>query len=592
MDNLDIAKIFEEVADLLDVENENPFRVRAYRNAARTLESLEQPVASLIASAPAAERAAVLAELPAIGKDLAGKILEILQTGDLGLRKELATEVPQSVAELVRIGGVGPKRARQIWEELGVTTVEALEEAARSGALQNLHGIGPRLQAQILKGCTEHKARARRCLLFEADAQARALLSHLQGAPGLLHLEVAGSYRRRQETVGDLDLLATAEAGHALAERFVSYPEFREILARGDTKCAAVLRSGLQVDLRIVPPESAGAALQYFTGSKAHGIAVRTRAQQQGFKLNEYGLFRGARRIAGRTEEEVYRALGLAFIPPELREDRGEIAAAEAKELPRLVSRDDLRGDLHMHTRYSDGQNTVREMALCCQALGYKYLAITDHTQSLRVAGGIDAASFRRQAREIDALRSELQNLAILKGAEVDILADGMLDLDDSALAELDLVLVSIHSRFKMSKEDMTARVLRALRNPRVHIFTHPTGRLLGRREPYAIDMLQVVRAARDLGVWLEVNSQPERLDLTDLHIRMARDEGAKLCISTDAHRTQELCNMGYGVDQARRGWCRKEDVVNTLPLAAFKKLLAARAPRKTPHTVSPSASL
>lgn len=577
MENLDIARIFEEVADLLDVENENPFRIRAYRNAARTLESLGQPVASLVAGKPATEQVAILSALPGVGKDLANKILEILKTGDLGLRKELLGKVPESVTELVRIAGVGPKRARQIYEELGITTVEELEQAAQNGLLRSLRGIGPRLEAQIRKGCAEHKARAKRCLLFEADMQVRPLIAHLQATEGVLRIEVAGSYRRRQETVGDIDLLAMAQTGHQVAERFVSYPEFREILAHGDTKCAAVLRSGLQVDLRIVPPKSAGAALHYFTGSKAHSIAMRTLAQQQGFKLNEYGVFKKSQWIAGRTEDEVYRAVGLPFIPPELREDRGEIAAAATGTLPQLISQQDLRGDLHMHTRDSDGAHSIREMALACQALGYEYMAITDHTQAVRVAGGLDAAGFRRQAREIDALRSELQHLVILKGAEVDILQDGRLDLDDDALDALDLVLVSIHSRFQMNEAEMTARVLRALRNPRVHVLSHPTGRLLGRREPYAIDMLQLVRAAHDLGVCLEVNSQPERLDLSDIHIRMAKDEGAKLIINTDAHRTHELHYIGYGIDQARRGWCQKEDVANTLPFSALRELLHAR---------------
>lgn len=577
MDNLDIARIFEEVADLLDVQEENPFRIRAYRTAAKTLASLSKPISALVSTGSPAERRDALAELPGIGKDLAGKILEIMETGDLGLRKELGTQVPGSVAEFAHLPGVGPKRAQRLYHELGVTTRAGLSQAARSGQLQRLPGFGPKLQAQILKGCMEQKVRSQRFSLREADSHARSLIAHLQGTPGLRSVEVAGSYRRRQETVGDLDLLATTTQGPEVAERFLGYPGFREILARGESKCMAVLRAGMQVDLRIVPPESAGAALLYFTGGKAHSIALRTRAIEQGLKLSEYGLFRGARQIAGRTEEEIYQALGLPWISPELREDHGELEAAEVGRLPRLITRDDLRGDLHLHTRYSDGANSVGEMVKAARSLGYEYVAITDHTQAVRVAGGLDAAGFRKQAREIDLLRRQVKDLYIFKGAEVDILQDGSLDLDEDTLARLDVVLVSIHSRFNMTEQKMTERVLRALRHPRVHVFTHPTGRLLDRREPYAIDVVQIARAARDLGVLLEVNGQPDRLDLRDLHIRMAREAGARLVVSSDAHRTQDLGNVGYGIDQARRGWCLPEDVANTYPLAEFRQLLSAR---------------
>ena len=399
----------------------------------------------------------------------------------------------------------------------------------------------------------------------------------MKKAPGIQRIETAGSYRRRAETVGDIDILVTAKKAGPVAERFVAYPDVTQVLAQGDTRSSVVLRSGLQVDLRVVPDALYGAALYYFTGSKAHNVAVRTEAVRRKLKINEYGVFRGQRRIAGRTEEDVFKAMRLAWIPPELRENRGEIAAAAEGRLPKLVTVKDIRGDLQMHTTYTDGKQTLAEMAEACRARGYEYIAVTDHSKAVRVAGGLAATDFRRQYKEIDALQKTLKGLTLLKSAEVDILDDGKLDLEEGILAEMDVVVVSVHSKFNISRADMTRRIVQAIQRPRVNILAHPTGRLLGRREPYQVDMEEVVKAACDHGVMLEMNAQPHRLDLNDAYAFMAREAGVKLVVSTDAHRVAELDHMRHGVDQARRGWCEKKDIANTLPLSKFRKLLQKR---------------
>lgn len=570
MENPDIARIFSEVADLLEIQGAVVFRVRAYRNAARIVETLPAPAESILRE----KGEAALVALPGIGKDLAGKIREIVETGTLGLLEELRRQLPAGLVQIMRLPGVGPKRARLLYDMLGIQTLEQLEQAARDGQLQRVKGFGPTLQANILKGIADEKLRSTRHRLAEAEAYVKPFVAYLQAAPGLRQIEVAGSYRRRQETVGDIDILVSATRPRAVADRFVSYPEVRDVLAHGDTRCSVVLRSGLQVDLRSVPAASYGAALYYFTGSKAHNIAARTIAVKKKLKLNEYGVYRGARRVAGRTEPEVLEAIGLPWIPPELRENRGEIEAAQRNALPDLVELADIRGDLQMHTTATDGRATLAEMVEACRRKGYEYVAITDHSKAVRVAGGLDSAGFRRQFREIERLQRTITGLRILKSAEVDILDDGRLDLDEGTLREMDVVVVSVHSKFNMAREQMTARIVKALRHPRAHILGHPTGRLILRREPYPVDMETLVKAARDYGVLLEINAQPDRLDLSDVHAQMAREAGVKLVISTDAHRVEELDAMRYGVDQARRGWCTKADVANTYPLDRFLALL------------------
>ncbi|MBZ5558021.1 MAG: DNA polymerase/3'-5' exonuclease PolX [Acidobacteriia bacterium] len=569
MENIQIAKTFEEVADLLEIQGANPFRVRAYRNAARTIGTLATPIESLLKNDGHA-----LEELPGIGADLAGKIARVCRTGELPLLTQLTHKTPGSLVAMLRIPGVGPKRARLIYEKLGVKTLAQLEKAARAGRLSELRGMGKTLERTILQGIEQDKAHVARVPLAEAEAYVRPLVEMLRSTPGVEHLDVAGSFRRRSETVGDVDILVASRHAPAVAKAFLGYRDVARVLAHGDTKCSVVLRSGLQVDLRIVARSSYGSALHYFTGSKPHNIAIRLLGVKRHLKINEYGVFRGTKQIGGRTEAEVFDAVGLPWIPPELRENRGEIEAARARHLPRLVELADLRGDLQMHTDATDGKNTLAEMVAACEARGYEYIAITDHSKAVRVAGGLTKAGFHAQSRAIDAARKHVSKLVVLKGAEVDILDDGSLDLDDATLGELDVVVVSVHSRFNMSKAEMTRRIVRALQHPRVHILGHPTGRLIGKREPYPVDMAEIIKAARDHGVLLEINAQPDRLDLNDLHIHMARQAGVRLVISTDAHRIQELDWARHGVDQARRGWCEAKDVANTSRATAFRKLL------------------
>ncbi len=573
MENIQIAKTFEEVADLLEIQGANPFRVRAYRNAARTIGTLGTPVETMLKNDGHA-----LEELPGIGTDLAGKITKICRTGELPLLTQLTRKTPESLVAMLRIPGVGPKRAKLVYKKLGVKTLAQLEKAARTGRLSTLRGMGKALEHSILRGIDQHKAHVARVPLADAEAYVRPLVELLRSTPGVDQIECAGSLRRRAETVGDVDILAASSRPAAVADAFLGYADIKQVLARGATKCSIRLRSGLQVDLRIVPRASYGAALHYFTGSKAHNIAVRLLGVKRNLKINEYGVFRGTRQIGGRMEAEVFEAVGLPWIAPELRETRGEIEAARARRLPRLIEIGDIRGDLQIHTDATDGRNTLAEMVAASEARGYEYVAITDHSKAVRVAGGLTKAGFHKQARAIEAMRKHLARLVVFRGAEVDILDDGSLDLDDDVLAEFDLVIAAVHSKFNMTRTEMTRRIVRALQHPRVHILAHPTGRLIGKREPYPVDMAEIVKVARDYGVLLEINAQPDRLDLNDLHIQMARQAGVKLVISTDAHRTQELDCMRYGVDQARRGWCTAGDIANTAHVAAFRKTISGKS--------------
>ncbi len=568
MENIDYARVFEEIADLLEIQGANPFRVRAYRNGARTLETLSQPIESLLK-----DEKARLEDLPAIGKDLAAKIRELYETGKLDSLEELKKEVPGTLIEIMHIPGLGPKRARQLWEGLKITTLAELEEAARDGRLDELPGFGKTLESRIIKGIEDLKARGQRFKLSDADTYVRPLVDHLKKSKGLVDLEVAGSYRRRCETVGDIDLLATTGDGTSIMDDFVGYAEVSEVLAKGSTKSSVRLRGGLQVDLRLVDRESYGAAMVYFTGSKAHNIVIRGIGRERGLKINEYGVFEGDRLVCGATEAEVFEAVDLPWIPPELREDRGEVEAAREGRLPTIIELGDLRGDLQMHSTYSDGKNSVEEMVAACRERGYKYMAITDHSPALAMTG-VKEADFSRQYEEIDKLQAKHQDIRILRSAEVDILADGSLDLSDDLLDRMDVVVISVHSRFNLTRAEMTRRITRAMQHPRAHILAHPTGRLINRREPYPVDVEELVKVASDYGVMLELNAQPHRLDLRDFHLQMAREAGVKIVISTDAHRVGELDYMRYGVDQARRGWLEKSDVANTFPLKRFLKLL------------------
>jgi DNA polymerase (family 10) len=567
VENIDIARIFDEIADLLEIQGGNPFRVRAYHTAARTIQALAIPAASLACEGR-------LDELPGIGADLAEKICTILETGTLPLLQELTAKTPEGLVAMLRIPGLGPKRARLIYDALGIETVDALEEAAKSGRLGKLRGIKQTTARKILQGIADLRGRAGRWRLAEADAYLQPLLAYLKQSPAVKQLEVAGSHRRRKETVGDIDILVVSSRPRAAITRFVEYPRVKQVQAEGPTRSAVTLDCGLQVDLRVVPAASFGSALYYFTGSKSHNIAVRALALKRGLKINEYGVFKGTRRIGGRTEEEVFRAVKLPWIPPELREACGEIEAAQKGTLPTLIELTDIRGDLQLHTTYTDGVNDLGEMIEAARARRYAYVAITDHTKAVRVASGLTRGQLHRQFKEIDRLQKRFSDITILKGAEVDILDDGTLDLDDDTLAELDIVVAAVHSKFALSRAAMTKRIVRALRHRHVQILAHPTGRLIGSREPYALDFDEVIKAASDHGVALEINAQPERLDLNEVDARAAHEAGVRLVINTDAHRVEELNCMRYGVDQARRAWCQAHHVLNTLPLAELRAAL------------------
>ncbi|MGA8033060.1 MAG: DNA polymerase/3'-5' exonuclease PolX [Casimicrobiaceae bacterium] len=568
LQNLLIATALDEIADRLEIQDANPFRVRAYRNAARTIGEFQRDLKSVL------ERGDALPRLPGIGADLAGKIRDLALTGHCDLLDHLRTEMPASITELLKVPGLGPKRVRTLWHDLGVETPEQVLRAARDGRIEALHGFGQKTQRSIELAVAAQLSKERRIKLAVAAEYADALVNWMRRIPGVDRVVVAGSFRRMRETVGDLDVLATGADGRAIVERFLAYPEVEQTMARGSTRASVRLRGGLQVDLRVVPAESFGAALLYFTGSKAHNIALRRLGQARGLKINEYGVFKGARRIAGTTEESVYAAVSLPFISPELREDRGEIEAARSGRLPALVELRDLRGDLHVHTDATDGRNSLEEMVEAAGALGFEYVAITEHSRRQTMSHGLDPPRLARQGAAIEALNRRLRGIRVLRGIEVDILDDGTLDLPDDALAPLDIVVAAVHSRFDLSRARQTRRILNALDHPHVSVLAHPSGRLIGEREPYDVDMLQVLRKAKATGVHLELNAHPERLDLTDTWCRMCRDEGVRVAIDSDAHRTQEYANLRFGIGQARRGWLGRSDVLNTRPLSELLPLL------------------
>jgi DNA polymerase (family 10) len=581
MDNAAIARVLEEVADVLEIRNENPFRIRAYRNAVRTIQVQTTPLARMLAEGKP------LTGLPGIGKEMANHVREMVETGTLGYRDELIAEVPRSLIELMRLPGVGPKKAKKLWDELRICSVDELEAAAKEGRIAGVAGFGEKTQQKILAGIQDFRRHSTRMLISDAEQFVEPLLEWLRMAPGLERLEVAGSYRRRSETVGDIDLLAVANNPAAVMEHFRQHAWIEKVSMSGDTRASVTLGSGLQVDLRAVAPESYGAALVYFTGSKEHNVKLRRRAVERGLRISEYGVFRidpekgeedPGEWIAGREEEDVYAAVGLAWVPPEMREDRGEIEAAvlnkKRHKLPRLITQEDIRGDLHMHSTWSDGRESIEEMVTACAARGYEYMVISDHSKVLAMTNGLDAVRLREQWKEIDEVRARHPEIKILRSMEVDILADGSLDLEDEMLAGLDIVLVSLHSRFDLPEDQQTARVLRALEHPEVNVFCHPTARLINRRRPVEMDMDTVLRRAAELGVAVELNSNPHRLDLRDSHLMLARELGCKVVISTDSHRTRELDLMRYGIEQARRAWLEPENVLNTLPYEELMRAL------------------
>jgi len=560
MRNKELADIFTQIGDILEIVGENPFKVRAYRRVALLLENMPEEIERVYAEGR-------LEELPGIGEGIAKKIRELLETGKLKYFEELKAQIPEGLTELLKIPEVGPKTVQLLWKELGVTNIEELKKALDSGRIRELPGMGAKKEENIRHGLELMMQGEGRMLLGQAYPLARAIVEQLKEKAPVIQISPAGSLRRMKETVGDIDILVTSKKAGEVMEVFVNLPEVREVIACGDTKSSVRISGNLQVDVRVVDEECFGAALMYFTGSKQHNIHLRGIANERGLKISEYGVFRmdNNERIAGLTEEEVYATLDLPYIEPELREDRGEIEAAYEGRLPRLVRMGDIKGDFHVHSKYSDGSSSMEEIAQAALERGYEFVAICDHSQSLKVAGGVSREDKLRQIEEIKRLNEKFEGkIRILAGAEVDILQDGSLDYDDELLAQLDVVVAAIHTAFKLDEKTQTERIVRAMRHPYVHIIAHPTGRLLNMREEYPLDIGRVLEVARETGTALEINAFPDRLDLNDVNCRAAKMEGVVLALGTDAHHIIQLDTMIYGVATARRGWIEPEDLLNT----------------------------
>ncbi len=562
MENVEIARVFSEMADLEEILGGDPFRIRSWRRVVRALEGLPERAETML-------REDRLLTVPGIGKGTASRIQEIVETGDCESHRALMARLPMGLLEVIRIPGVGPKSAKLFYETLDITDVDLLEAAAMEGRIRVLEGMGAKKEENILKGIRQYRLSQGRFKLTKAYPYAEEIAAALAQVPQVRKVDLAGSVRRRKETVGDLDILVASTEPEPVMEVFVSLPGVDEVILQGETKTSLRLKSGIQVDLRVLEPESYGAALHYFTGSKQHNIAIRDRGKRRGLKISEYGVFRDADGVpvGGANEEDVFEAVGLPYIPPELREDRGEIEAAERGELPDLIEEGDLRGDLHCHTNDTDGAHSVRQMAEAAAERGYEYLAITNHSKAVTVARGMNEERLLPHIEEIDRVNATLEGITLLKGIEVDILADGSLDLEAELLRKLDVVVASIHSYMAMPRNEMTSRIVRAFDTGLVSIFAHPTGRLLTERPPYEVDMEEVMKAAQRTGVCLELNAFPDRLDLSDVHCRLAREMGVPVVISTDAHNTQHLPLIRFGVYTARRGWLEKQHVLNTLSL-------------------------
>lgn len=572
MDNKSVATILYETADLMEIQGEDSFRIRSYRRAAEAIESLPQAISELV---PDRKK---LLEIPGIGKGMADNLEEIFKKGKLQVHSELLKKYKPTILELMKIQGMGPKTLALIWDAFQVSDVAGVEKLARAGKLRGLPRMSEKTEQKLLKAIENYRRVSGRFRLDQAAELAQKLTEHLSGAAGVEKITPAGSLRRGRETVGDLDLLVTGKAStnvkqrEALIKKILAFPGISEVLAKGENKVSFKLHSGMQVDIRLLAPESFGAALMYFTGSKSHNVALRQRALTLGYTLNEYALARvkDEKRVAGKTEAEIYGKLGLDYIPPEMRESQGEIEAAEEHALPGLIAEEDIRGDVHMHTTTTDGRNSIEEMAEAARARGYAYIAITDHSKNLAMANGLDDKRAVEHIHKIRAADEKMEGIHILAGIEVDILAEGDLDLSDSVLEQMDVVVASVHSHFQQEPAQMTERLLRAVSNPNTSILGHPTGRLLLRREAYGFDLQAVLKAAARQGVAMELNAFPDRLDLCDVHLRMAKAQACKVVINTDSHHTSHLANLRYGVLQARRAWLTPADVLNTLPPQQF----------------------
>lgn len=572
MVNKELASLFSKIALYLEIDDV-PFKPQAYERAAGVLEALSESVADIYKR----EGRKGLDAIPSVGKGMAEKIEEYLKTGKIQEYEKLRKKTPVDIEELTRIEGVGPKMVRDLYKHLKIRTLEDLEKAARAGRVRKLPHFGEKTEQNILQGIEFVKRSKGRWLLGKIYPYVEDLVGKLQASPLITRAVAAGSIRRMKETIGDVDILITTKKPEKAVEYFLSLVSYEKIWGKGSTKVSVRTQEGFDIDMRVLPEEVFGAGLQYFTGSKEHNVRLRTYAASRRYKLSEYGLFRGKKRIACKTEEEVYKALGMAYIEPELREDQGEIDSALSEKLPKVISYDSLKGDLQVQTDWTDGEHSIEEMANAAKSFGLEYIAITDHTQSVRVAGGSDEKKLLRQMAEIDRVRKRISGITILKGAEVDIRKDGSLDIADEVLAKLDVVGVSIHYSLKMSKKEMTARALRAIRNPHVDIFFHPTNRLINERQPYEIDMEAIVKEAVKTDTILEIDAHPERLDLKDEHIRMAVEFGAKFSIDSDAHHKSDFEFLKYGVAQARRGWAEREDIVNAYPLGKMLAFLKGR---------------
>ncbi len=573
MINLDIARIFDEIADILEVKGDNPFRVRAYRRAARTIETLTQDLKVI------AERGGVdeLKKIPGIGEGIARKIVEIVQTGDCKKHRELTRELPPGLLEMLAIPRVGPKTIAKVHDELGVSSIAELEAAAKQHKLRGISGLGAKVEENILKGIEQYRRYRGRKLLSEALPRAESILEELKKRDAVERITIAGSLRRMRETIGDIDILVVSKRPKEVMDAFTSLEGVEDVVAKGDTKSSIVLK-GMDVDLRVVDAGSFGAAVHYFTGSKHHNIRIRELGVKRGLKINEYGVFRvdTGEKVGGENERDVFRCVGLAYIPPELREDRGEVEAAQENRIPELIELKDIKGDLHVHTKWSDGKNSVEEMASTAIALGYEYVAVADHSPAVGIAGGMDEAKIKKRQVEIDSVNEQFEGeIRVLSSVEVDIKSDFSLDLPDDTLKELDVVVAAVHSKFTQDKATMTKRIETAMENEHVDIIAHPTGRILGKREPYEVDMERLMEVAKDTGTIMELNSFPDRLDLNDIHCRMAKDHGVPIAISTDAHDAMQMRDViRYGVATARRGWLEARDVVNTRGMEELLNLL------------------
>ena len=573
MTNQEIAQILVHISEILDIQGENPFKIRAYIKAAETVDGLTYQLSSV-------EDKSRMKELPGIGEAIAKKITELLETGKLKYYEDLKKSEYAPLVEFLRIPGMGPKHAKLIHDQLGIGTVEGLRKAAEKGKLRELPGLGEKVEQNILHGIQQVQKYKERLPLAFIYPRAHDIVDQLAKVREVKRITLAGSLRRMRETIADADILVASHKPKPVMDAFVKLPHASKVVAKGSTKSSITTKDGFQVDLRVVKPESFGAAQHYFTGSKAHNIRIRSLGVDKGLKVNEYGVFKGEKSVAGKTEESVFREVGLPYIPPELREDQGEIEAGLEKRLPVLIELKHLKGDLHVHSDWTDGNNSIEEMAKAAQARGYQYVAICHHSPTIGITNGLTPERLEKQTEEIDKLNRKMagkkgaKNFRILKGIEVDIRSNGQLDLDDDMLKELDVVVAAVHTKFGQPREEMTRRIVKAFENPHVDIIAHPTGRLIGRREPYQVDMDKLMDACRANGKGLELNAYPERLDLSDLHCRKAKEKGAKIAISTDAHRDRHLDWIDFGIATARRGWIEPDDVINALPPSKLLKWL------------------